>query len=58
MSVSEFDRQEVARIMNGHGTWFTAQLLRLCAKADSSNLERIRQGFPDVVALFEEWRRG
>lgn len=54
--VSEFDKAHIDEIMSGQvGDWFTAQLLRLCAKADSDNLERIRIGFPDVVALYEEW---
>ena len=54
--ISEFDKEHVDEIMVGEGDWFTAQLLRLCAKADRRNLERIRQGFPEVVALFEKWQ--
>lgn len=53
--VSAYDYENLDEIMNGHGDWFTAQLLRLCAKADSVNLERIRLGFPDVVAAYEDW---
>lgn len=53
--VSEWDRANIDLIMQGHGDWFTAQLLRLCSKADRENLEKVRAGFPDVVALFEEW---
>jgi hypothetical protein len=53
--ISPYDWQHLDEIMGGHGDWFTAQLLRLCAKADAMNLERIRVGFPWVVAAYEEW---
>jgi hypothetical protein len=57
--MSEFDKAHVEEIIfDGHGTWFTAHLLRLCTKADAPNLERIRAGFPDVVEAYEEWRDG
>jgi len=35
--------------------WFTAQLFRLIAKADVQNRERLRKGFPEEVAVYEEW---
>ena len=56
MSLSGYDYDHIGELVGGEGSWFTAQLLRLCAKADSENLERLRLGFPDVVAAFEEWR--
>lgn len=57
MSVSDYDRAHIKEIVfGGQGTWFTAHLLRLCAKADSSNLERLRVAFPDVVEAYLEWR--
>jgi hypothetical protein len=56
--ISDFDRSHINAIMEGHGDWFSAQLLRLCHKADPTTLDQIRQGFPDHVALYEEWRRG
>ena len=34
---------------------FRSQLLRLVAKADPSNRERLRLSFPVVVAVFEQW---
>lgn len=55
--VSTFDRRNIHAIMGGHGTWFSAELLRLCAKADAQNLARIERGFPEHVALFREWWR-
>lgn len=54
--ISKFDRAHVGQLVAGKGDWFTAHLLRLCAKADRENLERIRLGFPEVVEAFEEWR--
>lgn len=54
--ISDYDRAHIDDIMWGHGDWFTAQLLRLCAKADWINLEKIRLGFPEVVECYEKWR--
>lgn len=56
--MSDFDRAHVGDLIAGHGTWFTAKLLRLCASADAQNLERIRAGFPDVVEAYLDWREG
>jgi hypothetical protein len=55
-AISDFDATHIGAILSGHGTWFSAEVLRLCAKADRGNLERIRRAFPDHVAAFEAWR--
>jgi hypothetical protein len=55
-TLSDFDRTHVGTILGGHGSWFSAHVLRLCAKADPGNLERIRRAFPDHVAAYEAWR--
>jgi hypothetical protein len=56
--ISPYDKANIGEIIvAGKGDWFTAHLLRLCAKADPVNLERIRRGFPEVVEAFEEWRK-
>ncbi len=51
--MSDYDKANIRRIIMGHGDWFTAQLIRLCAKADPENLERLRMGFPEVVSAYE-----
>jgi hypothetical protein len=56
--ISQYDEDHIKEIMDGHGDWFAAQILRLCAKADRETLEQLRAGFPDHVELFEKWRRG
>jgi hypothetical protein len=56
--ISDYDKEHIDDIIGGRGDWFTAQLLRLCAKADLRNLERIRLGFPEVVEAFEKWQLG
>ena len=43
---------------NGNGDWFTIKLLSLIAKADLSNRERIRAGFPLEVTAYERWLNG
>lgn len=58
MELSEFDKQNVGSILGGEGTWFSADLLRLIARADISNRERLRGAYPDHVAAFENWLHG
>ncbi len=57
MVLSDYDREHIEDIIFGEGDWFTAKLIRLCVKADPRNLERIRKGFPEVVAAFEDWQQ-
>lgn len=54
--LSEYDKAEIQTILRGHGDWFTAQLLRLIAKADEGNKEKLRLGFPAEVELVEKYR--
>lgn len=56
--ISPYDRAHMEDIIAGGGDWFTAELLRLCAKADSANLEKIRLAFPDEVQAYLDWRKG
>jgi len=51
----EFDRLHIAEIMNGRGSNFSAQLLRLCAKADDRNLTILSQVYPEHVAAYKRW---
>jgi len=55
--VSEFDKANIGKIIQGHGDWFSAYLFRLIAKADPGRRERIRLGFPEHVEVFERWER-
>lgn len=52
---STYDAEHVGDIVAGEGTWFSARLLRLIAKADMVNRERLRLGFPEHVDLYESW---
>jgi len=56
--LTEFDRAHVDEILSGHGSWFSAHLLRLCAKADSENLAQLALAYPDHVAVYLKWKRG
>ena len=56
--MSEYDKKCVAEILAGEGTWFGAHLLRLISKADNSNLELLRKGFPEQVTAVEKYRKG
>lgn len=53
--ISPYDRANISSILAGEGDWFTAKLLRLIAKADSSNKERLRLGFPEEVEAYEAY---
>lgn len=53
--ISEFDKTHITEIMAGRGDWFGAQLIRLIAKADTENREKLRLGFPDYVKAWEKW---
>lgn len=52
---SNFDIENIGKIVEGEGDWFSAQIIRLCHKADTGNRERLRLGFPDHVAAWEKW---
>ncbi len=56
--ISDYDAAHLGDLIAGEGDWFTAKLLRLCAKADPRNLERLRKGFPEVVEAYELWKSG
>lgn len=53
--ISDYDREHVRDLLMGHGDWFTAQLLRLIAKADPENRVRLRHAFPEEVQLYEDY---
>ena len=46
-------------LVNGTGkqTNFTTMLIKLIFKADDNNIEQLRLGFPDVVAMVENYRK-
>jgi len=56
MTFSDYDIEHFEDLLFGEGDWFHAKLARLIAKADSHNLERLREGFPEEVKDFERWR--
>lgn len=53
--ISAFDKAHMADIVAGHGDWFTAELLRLIAKADFENKAKLRLGIPEVVQAYDTW---
>ena len=53
--MNDYDKAHIANILNGEGDWFTAQLLRLVAKADTTNRGRLHEAFPEVVDAYLEW---
>jgi hypothetical protein len=57
LPLSDFDRRHIHYIMEGHGDWFSAELLRFINNGhpDGQNLARLRHAFPDEVAAVEWW---
>jgi hypothetical protein len=53
--LSDFDRAHVGEILAGSGDWFSAELLRLIAKADPDNRAKLRLGFPEHVQAYLVW---
>jgi len=49
--------KELYYSVHSDGTNFTAQLFRLIAKADHSNRERLSNGFPLEVQVWEDWQK-
>ena len=45
-------------MVDKHGTWFSAHLVRLIRKADVVNREKLRQVFPAEVLAVELWDAG
>lgn len=42
-------------IVAGYGDWFSAELVRLIAKADENNREILRGAYPEHVEAYESW---
>ena len=57
MNMSNYDKQNVGKLLRGEGTWFTAHLLRVIAKADEHNLNKLRSAYPDEVAAVETYQQ-
>ena len=58
MALSEYDKAHVSRILSGDGNWFTAKLLRLISVADTDNLSKLYQVYPDEVDVVYEYQHG
>ena len=55
--MSDYDKENIERILCGEGDWFGAYLLRLIRKADIRNRTLLKLSFPEQVAAIEEWER-
>ena len=47
--MTEYDKENITEILHGKGTWFTANLFRLIAKADGENRVKLAKAFPEEV---------
>jgi len=54
MSLTEFDLDNIRGILAEptRFDWYSAHVLRLCQKADATNLRILSQVYPDCVAAF------
>lgn len=55
MSISEFDNNNIASILDGSGDWYTAHVLRfldkVIFKADSDNFRWLWRTYPEECTL-------
>lgn len=56
--LNEYDKQNIQKILEGHGDWFTANLLRLIAGADVGNRAKLFLSFPKEVNCVHEYQTG
>ena len=49
---------EIEMAHSGKGDWFSSDLLRLYAKADSGNRRKLAEVFPDHAAAHNRWYKG
>jgi len=58
MSNTDYDNDNIGPIIRGRGDWFTAHLLRLIARADTPNKEKLSQVFPKEVVAVQTFQTG
>jgi hypothetical protein len=56
--MTDYDRENIGEILHGKGTWFTANLFRLIAKADSNNRRKLFNAFPAEVDAVHQYLTG
>ena len=56
--MSPHDKNKLAEILAGEGTWVTAKLIRLIAGADSSNRAKLQKVFPEEVDAVNRYQNG
>ena len=49
--MNDHDREHVREIIRGTGDWFGAALIRLIAKADRENKQRLHRVYPTEVEV-------
>jgi hypothetical protein len=55
MPIKKQVSESLRRAILEGGNYFTCDLIKLIAKADPENLQKIRKGFPIEVAAWEAW---
>jgi hypothetical protein len=58
MPMTEYDKENLQAVLSGHGTWFTAKLLRLISRSDRSKMEQMHLAFPEEVELVYQYQNG
>jgi hypothetical protein len=58
VKMSDWDCENLGLILSGHGSWFTAKLIRLVASCDKDTKKQMFKGFPDVVSAVHKFQTG
>lgn len=56
--MSDWDRENLDKILTGYGTWFNAKLLRLISDADQPSRVLLHKGFPEQVEAVHRYQTG
>ena len=56
--MTEYDKENIGEILAGHGTWFTAKLLRLISSADKPTKHQMHLAFPKEVEAVHKFQTG
>jgi hypothetical protein len=56
--MTEYDKEKVGEILRGHGSWYTAKLMRLICTCDAPNKKQMHKAYPEVVDVVHKFQTG
>ena len=56
--MNEYEKEDLANILSGRGSWFHAKLLRLISTADQEHRRKLYTAFPEEVDAVHKFQTG